>query len=115
MNKSKARTNYPQRSRARVRDGAGAGQRASQLATIEAIAPKISCTAQSLHSWVTLAMRYAGVRAGLTTDEREFKDLARGNRLRLRDLKPAHLGYRARYEGVITGHIGWLVICGRAK
>lgn len=43
----------------------------SQWAAIVSIAAKIGCSAQTLHNWVTQAERDAGVRAGLTTDERE--------------------------------------------
>lgn len=53
----------------------------SQWAAIEAIAPKIGCAAQTLHNWVAQAERDAGVRAGLTSDEREqMKRLERENR-----------------------------------
>jgi transposase len=43
----------------------------SQWAAIVSVASKIGCTAQTLHNWVAQAERDAGVRAGLTTDERE--------------------------------------------
>jgi transposase-like protein len=58
-----------------------AKEHASQWAAIEAIAPKIGCAAQTLHNWVAQAERDAGVRAGLTSDERErMKALERENR-----------------------------------
>lgn len=53
----------------------------SQWATIESIAKKMGCTAETLRSWVRQAERDAGKRAGLTTSERErLKELERENR-----------------------------------
>jgi transposase len=53
----------------------------SQWATIEAIAPKIGCSAETLRKWVRQAEIDHGDRAGLTTDERErMKELERENR-----------------------------------
>jgi|SRR5918993_1229926 transposase len=50
----------------------------SQWAAIEAIAPKVGCTTETLRRWVRRAERDAGLRAGLTTDERtELKRLQR--------------------------------------
>ena len=46
-------------------------EHSSQWAAIEAIAPKIGCAAQTLHNWVAQAERDQGLRAGLTSDERE--------------------------------------------
>jgi transposase-like protein len=58
-----------------------AKEHASQWSAIEAIAPKIGCAAQTLHNWVAQTERDAGVRAGLTSDERErMKALERENR-----------------------------------
>ena len=46
-----------------------------------AIAAKIGCTGETLHSWVRQAERDAGERAGLTSDERaRLKALERENR-----------------------------------
>lgn len=57
------------------------GQHGSQWATIVSVAAKIGCAAQTLHNWVAQAERDAGVRAGLTSDERErMKALERENR-----------------------------------
>ncbi len=54
---------------------------ASQWATIESIAGKLGCTAETLRTWVRQAERDAGQRAGLTTDERHrLKELERENR-----------------------------------
>lgn len=61
----------------------------SQWATIEAIAPKIGCAPQTLHDWVTRAETDAGVRPGLTSDERarmkamerEIKELRQANEI----------------------------------
>ena len=56
-------------------------EHSSQWAAIESIAPKIGCSAQTLHNWVVQAERDAGMRAGLTTGERErMKALERENR-----------------------------------
>jgi transposase len=53
----------------------------SQWAAIQSIAGKIGCTAQTLLTWVRQAERDLGVRAGLTTSERErLKQLERENR-----------------------------------
>jgi transposase len=57
------------------------GDYSSQWATIESVAAKIGCAAQTLHAWVRQAERDAGQRPGLTTDERErLKALERENR-----------------------------------
>jgi transposase len=57
------------------------GEHASQWATIEAIAPKLGCTSETLRRWVRQAERDGGRRPGLTTDERQrFKELERENR-----------------------------------
>jgi transposase-like protein len=53
----------------------------SQWATIQSIAEKIGCTAETLRKWVRQKERDAGRRAGLTTDERaRLKELERENR-----------------------------------
>jgi len=58
-----------------------APEHTSQWAAITSIAVKIGCTAQTLHTWVRQAERDQGLRAGLTTDERErMKALERENR-----------------------------------
>jgi transposase len=46
------------------------GEHGSQWAAIEAIAPKVGCTTETLRRWVRQAERDAGQRAGLTSDER---------------------------------------------
>jgi len=57
------------------------GQHDSQWAAIRSIAAKIGCTAETLRKWVRQAERDAGVRPGLTTEERErLKQLERENR-----------------------------------
>ena len=49
-------------------------------ATIEAIAPKVGCTTETLRRWVRQAERDAGSRGGLTSDERtRLKVLEREN------------------------------------
>ena len=57
------------------------GEHASQWATIEAVAPKLGCTSETLRRWVRQAERYGGRRPGVTTDERQrVKELERENR-----------------------------------
>ena len=57
------------------------GEHASQWATIEAVAPKLGCTSETLRRWVRQAERDGGRRPGLTTDERQrVKELERENR-----------------------------------
>ena len=48
-----------------------AGDHASQWARIGSIASKIGCTGETLRKWVRQAERDKGLRAGLTSDERE--------------------------------------------
>jgi len=43
----------------------------SRWATISSIAPKMGCTAETLRKWVRQAEQDAGLRPGLTTEERE--------------------------------------------
>ena len=53
----------------------------SQWAAMQAIAPKLGCTAETLRRWVRQAERDAGQRAGLTTSEQQrLKELERENR-----------------------------------
>jgi transposase len=53
----------------------------SQWAAIQSIASKIGCTSESLRRWVQQAERDQGVRAGLSTSDRErLKQLERENR-----------------------------------
>ena len=53
----------------------------SQWAAIKSVASKIGCTAETLRKWIRQAERDKGIRAGLTTDERErLKELERENR-----------------------------------
>ena len=53
----------------------------TQWAAIQAIAPKIGCSAEALRTWVRRAERDAGERPGLKTHERErLKALERENR-----------------------------------
>jgi transposase len=62
-------------------------EHSSQWATIESIAGKIGCKAETLRKWVRQAERDAGKRAGLTSSERErLKDLER----EVRELKRAN-------------------------
>ena len=57
------------------------GEHQSQWATIESIAEKIGCTAESLRRWLRQAERDQGLRAGMSTDDRErLKQLERENR-----------------------------------
>ena len=58
-----------------------AGEYASQWATIESIAAKMGCTAETLRKWVRQVERDEGRRPGLTTDEKQrLKELERENR-----------------------------------
>jgi transposase len=53
----------------------------SDWQAMEAIAPKIGCTAETLRKWVQQAERDSGLRDGLTSDDRErLKALEKENR-----------------------------------
>lgn len=53
----------------------------SEWATIQSIAGKMGCTAETLRAWVRQAEKDQGKRAGLKTDERDrLKELERENR-----------------------------------
>ena len=53
----------------------------SQWAAMQAIAPKLGCTAETLRRWVRQAERDTGQRSGLTTTEQQrLKELERENR-----------------------------------
>ena len=57
------------------------GEHESQWAAIESISAKIGCTAETLRKWVRRAERDRGLRAGVSSDERErLKALERENR-----------------------------------
>jgi len=57
------------------------GEYPSLWATIESIAPKIGCVAQTLNEWVRKHEVDAGARPGVTSDERErIKALERENK-----------------------------------
>jgi transposase len=53
----------------------------SQWAAIESIAPKIGCVPQTLHEWVRRHEIDSGLRDGVTTEEREVKELRRANEI----------------------------------
>jgi transposase len=56
-------------------------QHESQWAAIEAIAPKVGCTTETLRRWVRQAERDQGRREGVTSSERDrLKELERENR-----------------------------------
>ena len=58
----------------------GQAEHGTQWATIQSIAAKIGCTAETLRQWVRQAERDDGQRPGLTTDERQrLKELEREN------------------------------------
>ena len=73
---------FPGGARPRGPDGVRAqASIASQWAAIKSIAGKIGCTARDAAEWVRQAERDQGLRAGLTTEERErIKALERENR-----------------------------------
>jgi len=50
-------------------------------ATIESIAPKIGCTSQTLLKWIQRTEIDQGTHDGLTTAEREVKELRRANEI----------------------------------
>jgi len=57
------------------------GEYPSLWAAIESIAPKIGCVPQTLHDWVRKREIDAGMRDGVTSDERErLKALERENK-----------------------------------
>ncbi len=57
------------------------GEYHSLWATIESIAPKIGCVAQTLNEWVRKHEVDSGARAGVTSEERErLKALERENK-----------------------------------
>ena len=57
------------------------GEHESQWAAIGSIASKIGCTPETLRKWVRRAERDQGLRAGMTTSDRErLKELERENR-----------------------------------
>ncbi len=57
------------------------GEHQSQWAAIASIASKIGCTPETLRKWVRRAERDQGLRAGMTTSDRErLKALERENR-----------------------------------
>lgn len=49
------------------------GEHESQWATIQSIAGKIGCTAETLRRWLRQDERDSGEREGLTTAERELR------------------------------------------
>jgi transposase-like protein len=56
-------------------------QHGSQWETITSVAEKIGCSAETLRKWVRQAERDAGIREGVTSDERErLKALEKENR-----------------------------------
>ena len=73
---------YPEELRARaVRMVAEVqGEHGSQWAAIQSVSGKIGCTAESLRRWVRQDERDHGVRAGMSTSERErLRQLEREN------------------------------------
>jgi transposase-like protein len=64
-----------------------AGDHASQWAAIGSIASKIGCTGETLRKWVRQAERDKGLRAGVTSDERERM---KGMEWEIRELRQAN-------------------------
>ena len=57
------------------------GEHESQWAAMEAVAPKLGCTTETLRRWVRQAERDGGRRPGLTSDDqRRLRELERENR-----------------------------------
>ena len=85
------------------------GDHASQWATIGSIASKIGCTGETLRKWVRQAERDKGLRAGLTSDERErmkamereIRELRQANEI-LRKEPANRLFPRHRYHELAT-------------
>ena len=56
-------------------------EHSSQWATIQSIASKIGCTHETLRRWVRQTERDQGIRAGMTSDDRDrLKQLERENK-----------------------------------
>jgi len=53
----------------------------SQWVAMESIAAKIGCTAETLRKWVRRAERDSGQRAGLTSSDRDNRELQRANEI----------------------------------
>jgi len=53
----------------------------AQWATIQSIASKLGCTAETLRQWVRQAERDQGRRPGSTSGERENRELRRTNEI----------------------------------
>jgi transposase len=60
------------------------GAHGSEWAAMTSIAEKIGCTTECLRRWVRQAERDAGLRAGLTTDERQRLQTLERENLELR-------------------------------
>ncbi len=56
-------------------------EHSSQWAAIESIAGKIGCTAETLRMWVRRAEIDQGIRGGLTSTERENRELKHANEI----------------------------------
>jgi transposase len=57
------------------------GEHTSQWAALSSIASKIGCTPETLRKWVRRAERDQGLRAGMTSSDRErLKEVERENR-----------------------------------
>ena len=57
------------------------GEHESQWATIQSIAGKIGCTAETLRRWLRQAERDGGEREGVTSTEREVRELRQANEI----------------------------------
>ncbi|CAJ0783632.1 IS3 family transposase IS401 [Ralstonia chuxiongensis] len=57
------------------------GEYPSLWAAVESIAPKIGCVPQTLLDWIKREEVYSGQREGLTSSEREVKELRRANEI----------------------------------
>lgn len=88
MTKKPAKTYSPEvRARAVRMVADHRGDYASEWATLQSIAAKIGCTAETLRHWVRQSERDQGLRGGLTTAERgRIKELER----EVRELRQAN-------------------------
>ena len=77
----RSRRSLGARRRRCVCGGGYRGEHRSEWAAICSIAEKFGCSSETLRLWVRRAERDQGVRPGLTTSEREVRELRRANEI----------------------------------